>query len=286
MSIWTQLSAHKPLPIVGVIHAYAALLAQKAGFKALYVSGASIANAYYGLPDLGFLGVEEVAQCVRMIRSATDLPLLVDIDTGWGEAPHVVRNVHHLIQAGAAAIHIEDQHPLKRCGHREGKHLVTLQAMCDKLKAIRDSSLPKDFMLMARTDAYGVEPFESVLARVHAYVSSGAQAIFAEAVTSEDDLCQLIRVAGVPVLVNVTEFGKTPLWTHERLGEMGVAMALHPLTAFRAMNHAAAAAYQQLASTGTISDMVPQLETRETLYTHLDYAQYEAAFDQLLKEKK
>ena len=232
------LEAESPLQIAGAINAYSALLAERAGFRAIYLSGAGVANASFGLPDLAMTTLNDVCEDVRRICSATDLPLLVDIDTGWGSAFMISRTVREMIWSGAAACHMEDQVAVKRCGHRPGKALVESHEMCDRLKAAVDGRIDDQFVIMARTDAHAVEGQQAAIDRAGAYIEAGADMIFAEALTTLDEYRQFTDAVDAPVLANLTEFGKTPLFTIEELAGVGVRMALYPLSAFRAMSAA------------------------------------------------
>ena len=280
------LAAERPLQIVGAINAYAALQAEGAGFKALYLSGAGVANASHGLPDLGMTSLQDVAEDARRITAVTKLPLLVDIDTGWGHAFNISRTVTELSRAGVAAVHIEDQVAAKRCGHRPGKALVSAQEMCDRLKAAVDAKVDKDFVVMARTDAAAGEGVASAIERSQAYVAAGADMIFAEALGSLADYRAFTQAVKVPVLANITEFGKTPLFTVKELGEAGIAMALYPLSAFRAMSRAAEATYAAIRKDGTQKAAVPSMQTRDELYRVLRYHSFEEKLDQLFGNKE
>src|SRR5210317_1595539 len=259
------LEAERPLQIVGTINAFTALLAEKAGFQAIYLSGAGVANASFGLPDLAMTTLNDVCEDVRRIASATDLPLLVDADTGWGSAFMIGRTVRELTRAGAAACHLEDQVAVKRCGHRPGKALVEPPEMCDRLKAAVDGRSDDRFVIMARTDAHAVEGQQAAIDRAAAYVEAGADAIFAEALTTLDEYRQFTDVVKVPVLANLTEFGKTPLFTTDELRGVGVGMALYPLSAFRAMSAAALNVYEALRREGTQESVIDTMQTRMEL---------------------
>jgi methylisocitrate lyase len=275
------LEAERPLQIAGTINAYCALLAEKAGFRAIYLSGAGVANASFGLPDLAMTTLNDVCEDVRRIASATDAPLLVDIDTGWGSAFMVSRTIREMIWAGAAACHIEDQVAVKRCGHRPGKALVESREMCDRLKAAADGRIDDQFVIMARTDAHAVEGQQAAIDRAGAYVEAGADMIFAEALTTLDEFRQFTDAVDVPVLANLTEFGKTPLFTVEQLEGVGVRMALYPLSAFRAMSAAALDVYKTLRKEGTQSAAIDAMQTRMELYEVLGYQAYEDKLDEL-----
>jgi methylisocitrate lyase len=278
------LEAERPLQIVGAINAYCALLAQRAGYRALYVSGAGVANASYGVPDLGLTSLDNVLEDVRRITAATPLPVLVDIDTGWGGAFNIARTITQMIRAGAAAVHIEDQVAQKRCGHRPNKAIVTTAEMCDRLKAAIDARTDPDFVIMARTDALAVEGFDGALARVHAYAAAGADAIFAEAMTDLDMYRRIVEAVPVPVLANITEFGRTPLYDREQLASVGIRMALYPLSAFRAMSAAAEAVYGHLRKAGSQQGVIDRMQTRAQLYDVLGYEEYERRLDALFAE--
>jgi methylisocitrate lyase len=279
------LEAEQPLQIAGTINAYTALLAERAGFRAIYLSGAGVANASFGLPDLAMTTLNDVCEDVRRISSATDLPLLVDADTGWGSAFMIGRSIRELIRAGAAACHLEDQVAVKRCGHRPGKALVDAAEMCDRLKAAVDGRTDDDFVIMARTDAHAVEGQQAAIDRAAAYVEAGADMIFAEALTTLDEYRQFTDVIKVPVLANLTEFGKTPLFTTAELQGVGVRMALYPLSAFRAMSAAALQVFETLRREGTQAAMVDTMQTRMELYDVLGYQAYEDKLDELFREK-
>jgi methylisocitrate lyase len=280
-SFRAALAAEHPLQIVGTINAFSALQAEGAGFRALYLSGAGVANASHGLPDLGMTGLQEVVEDARRITAATRLPLLVDIDTGWGHAFNIARTVAELSRAGVAAVHIEDQVAAKRCGHRPGKAIVPREEMCDRVKAAVDARVDKDFVVMARTDAAAGEGLAAAIERSQAYVAAGADMIFAEALGSLDDYRRFTQAVGVPVLANITEFGKTPLFTVKELAEAGIAMALYPLSAFRAMSRAAEQVYQTIRRDGTQKASLPSMQTREELYRVLKYHGFEEKLDQL-----
>jgi methylisocitrate lyase len=279
------LDAERPLQIVGTINAFGALLAEKAGFKAIYLSGAGVANASFGLPDLAMTTLNDVCDDIRRIASASDLPLLVDADTGWGSAFMIGRTIREMTWAGAAACHLEDQVAAKRCGHRPGKALVETAEMCDRLKAAVDGRISEDFVIMARTDAHAVEGQQAALDRAAAYVEAGADMIFAEALTTLEEYQQFTDTIKVPVLANLTEFGKTPMFTTDELGEVGIRMALYPLTAFRAMSKTALDVYTNLRASGTQSGDLERMQTRAELYDVLGYQAYEDKLDELFKEQ-
>jgi methylisocitrate lyase len=279
------LDAEHPLQIVGTINAYTALLAEQAGYRAIYLSGAGVANASFGLPDLAMTTLNDVCEDIRRIASATELPLLVDADTGWGSAFMIGRTIREMTWAGAAGCHLEDQVAVKRCGHRPGKALVETNEMCDRLKAAVDGRSNDDFVIMARTDAHAVEGQQAALDRAAAYVEAGADMIFAEALTTLDEYRQFTDTIDVPVMANLTEFGKTPLFTTEELASAGIRMALYPLTAFRAMSKAALDVYTNLRSNGTQSADIDRMQTRMELYDVLGYQAYEDKLDELFAEK-
>jgi methylisocitrate lyase len=275
------LIAEKPLQIVGAINAYCAMLAERSGMRALYLSGAGVANASYGLPDLGITTLDNVLEDVRRITAATALPLLVDADTGFGGAFSIARTVTAMIRAGAAGIHIEDQVQAKRCGHRPGKAIVTQEEMVDRIKAAVDARTDPSFMIMARTDALAVEGIDAAIARARACREAGADAIFPEAL---GDLAQYRRFADsvdAPILANITEFGKTPLFTVDELRGAGVGMVLYPLSAFRAMSRAALAVYETIRRDGGQQAAIGSMQTRAELYEVLGYHRYEQALDRL-----
>lgn len=274
----------RPLQVVGTIQAFCALLAERAGFKALYLSGAGVANASYGLPDLGMTNLWDVLTDARRVAAATPLPLLVDIDTGFGDSAMITRTIREMERAGVAAVHIEDQVETKRCGHRPGKRLVSCRDMCDRIKAATDARTDESFVLMARTDASGVEGLESGIERAVHYVETGADMIFAEALTDLTQYKLFCKQVGVPVLANITEFGKTPLYTLTELREAGVALALYPLSAFRAMNRAAERVYQTLRSKGTQKSLIESMQTRAELYEALNYEMWEKKLDDQLNQ--
>ena len=279
------LAAESPLQIPGTINAYSALMAEKSGYRAIYLSGGGVANASYGLPDLGMTSLNDVLVDVSRITSATDLPLLVDIDTGWGGAFNIARTIREMINAGAAAIHIEDQIAEKRCGHRPNKAIVPVNEMCDRIKSAVDAKTDDDFVVMARTDALAVDGFNAVIDRVGAFVEAGADSIFAEAMTELSFYEQIVNQVSVPVLANITEFGQTPLYTLDELREAGVSMALYPLSAFRAMSLAALDVYETLRKEGTQKSVLNKMQTREELYGFLDYHSYETKLDELFKNR-
>ncbi len=275
------LELERPLQVVGTVSAYAAMLAARAGFRAIYLSGAGVANSAFGLPDLGVTTLNDVTEEVRRITAACELPLLVDADTGFGGAFSIARTCQELARAGAAGLHLEDQVQAKRCGHRPGKQLVPPREMCDRLKAALDARTDPSFVIMARTDAHAVEGQAAALARAHAYVAAGADMIFAEAITTLAEYRQFTAAVPVPVLANITEFGRTPLFTTLQLAEAGVRLALYPLSAFRAMSLAAQEVYGSIRKDGTQQGQVARMQTREDLYAVLGYHAYEERLDRL-----
>jgi len=282
---WAALDAERPLKVVGTINAYTALLAEKAGHKAIYLSGAGVANASFGLPDLAMTTLNDVCEDIRRIAGATELPLLVDADTGWGSAFMIGRTIREMTRAGAAGCHMEDQVAVKRCGHRPGKALVDSAEMCDRIKAAVDAKTDPKFFVMARTDAHAVEGQQAALDRAAAYVEAGADMVFAEALETADEYRQFTSAIKVPVLANLTEFGKTPLFTADELAAVGVAMTLYPLSAFRAMSRAALEVYQTIHDSGSSAGAVDHMQTRMELYDVLGYQDYEDKLDELFAEK-
>ncbi|MBE0491481.1 MAG: methylisocitrate lyase [Sulfurospirillum sp.] len=280
------LGEQTPLQIIGVINAYSALQAQKIGAKALYLSGAGVANASYGLPDIGMTGLEDVCIDIRRITSRVDLPLLVDADTGWGGAFNIARCVQEMTRAGAAGCHIEDQVAQKRCGHRPNKELVSIEEMCDRIRAAVDAKIDPDFVIMARTDAHASEGQASALKRAQAYVDAGADMIFAEAIHTLKEYEDFTSVIKVPVLANITEFGATPMFTVEELASVGIDMVLYPLSGFRAMNKAALLVFESILKQGSQSSTIEIMQTRNELYEMLDYHSYEDKLDELFSKTK
>ena len=280
------LSEQSPLQILGVINAYSAMQAERAGAKALYLSGAGVANASYGLPDLGMTMLEDVCIDIRRITGRCDVPLLVDADTGWGGAFNIARTVREMTRAGAAGCHIEDQVAQKRCGHRPNKELVSIEEMCDRIRAAVDAKIDPDFVIMARTDAHASEGQESALKRAQAYVDAGADMIFAEAIHTLQEYEDFTKVIKVPVLANITEFGATPMFTVEELASVGISMVLYPLSGFRAMNKAALDVFTAIIKEGTQSNVLNIMQTRMELYDMLDYHSYEEKLDQLFSKSK
>jgi len=277
------LAANNPLQIVGTINAYCAMLAEDAGHKAIYLSGGGVANASYGLPDLGITSLNDVIADVERITNASGLPLLVDIDTGWGGAFNIARTIQAMEKAGAAAVHIEDQVAQKRCGHRPNKAIVPESEMSDRIKAAADAKRDDDFVIMARTDALAVEGMEAAIARAVACVDAGADAIFPEAILNLAQYKEFAEAVDVPIMANITEFGKTPLFNCQKLGEAGVAMVLYPLSAFRAMSKAALEVYETIAINGDQTAVVSKMQTRDQLYEVLGYHSYEQKLDKLFE---
>jgi len=276
------LADERPLQVIGAIVAYHALIAKRTGYKAIYLSGGGVAAGSLGMPDLGISNLDDVLIDVRRITDVCDLPLLVDADTGFGtSAFNVGRSTRSLIKAGAAAMHIEDQVGAKRCGHRPGKELVSTQEMCDRIKSAVDARTERSFVVMARTDGLAGEGLEAAIARAVKYVDAGADMIFPEAVTELSHYRRFVDALKVPVLANITEFGNTPLFTLDELRSAGVAIALYPLSAFRAMNQAALAVYESVRRKGTQKDVLGSMQTRDELYDFLDYHAYERKLDEL-----
>ncbi|HZF17914.1 MAG TPA: methylisocitrate lyase [Steroidobacteraceae bacterium] len=280
------LDLERPLQVVGTVNAFSALLAQQAGFRAIYISGAGVANASFGLPDLGITMLNDVCEDVRRITGATQLPLLVDADTGWGGAFNIARTVKDFIRSGAAGLHLEDQVQSKRCGHRPGKALVAAEEMVDRIKAATDARTDPDFVIMARTDAHAVEGQQAALERAQRYVEAGADMIFAEALTTLAEYRQFTGAIRVPVLANLTEFGKTPMFTTSELADAGVRLVLYPLSAFRAMSKAALKVYSAIREQGTQASVVDTMQTRAELYDVLGYHTYEDKLDELFARSK
>jgi methylisocitrate lyase len=280
------LEKSKPLQIVGTVNAYTALMAERVGHQSLYLSGAGVANASYGLPDLGMTSLNDVLEDVRRITGATGLPLLVDIDTGWGGAFNIGRTIVEMERSGAAAVHIEDQVAQKRCGHRPNKEIVSLSEMVDRIKACVDARTDKDFFIMARTDAFAQEGLNAALDRAAACVEAGADGIFAEAVTELEHYKAFTGSLKVPVLANITEFGQTPLYNRSELAQVGVAMVLYPLSAFRAMNKAALTVYENILDKGDQKEVLPLMQTRMELYDFLGYHSYEQKLDALFQKSR
>ncbi|RUO23257.1 methylisocitrate lyase [Aliidiomarina iranensis] len=278
------IAQEQPLQIVGTINAYTAMMAERVGHKALYLSGAGVANASFGLPDLGMTSLNDVCEDIRRITGATDVPLLVDADTGWGGAFNIARTVKEMTRAGAAGFHIEDQVAQKRCGHRPNKEIVTQGEMVDRVKAAVDARTDEQFLIMARTDALQQEGLEAAIERAQACVEAGADAIFAEAVHTLEQYQAFTTALNVPVLANITEFGATPLFNKDELAGVGVKMVLYPLSAFRAMNKAALNVYENILAKGDQKDVVESMQTRAELYDFLNYHSFEEKLDSLFKK--
>lgn len=277
---------NQPLQVVGTINPYCAMMAEQLGHQAIYLSGGGVANASYGLPDLGMTSLNDVIADVQRITAASSLPLLVDIDTGWGGAFNIAKTIRDMEKAGAAAVHIEDQVSQKRCGHRPNKEIVSIQEMADRIKAAVDARIDSDFFIMARTDSFAQEGLESAIARAKAYVEAGADGIFAEAIKTEAHYRAFSEALNVPILANITEFGETELWNKKQLGEWGCAMVLYPLSAFRAMNKAAESVYKTLLVDGDQKAVVNTMQTRMELYNYLGYHDYEQKLDELFADQK
>ncbi|EHR39510.1 methylisocitrate lyase [Alishewanella jeotgali] len=280
------ITANSPLQIVGTINAYTAMMAERTGHQALYLSGAGVANASFGLPDLGMTSLNDVCEDIRRITAATSLPLLVDADTGWGGAFNIARTVKEMTRAGAAGFHIEDQVAQKRCGHRPNKEIVSLDEMVDRVKASVDARTDESFFIMARTDALAQQGLDAAIERAIACQDAGADAIFAEAVHTLEQYQAFTSALKVPVLANITEFGQTPLYNKAELASVGVAMVLYPLSAFRAMNKAALNVYQSILANGDQKAVVDSMQTRAELYDFLNYHSFEQKLDQLFSSKK
>ena len=275
------LANHSPLAIVGTINAYSAMMAERIGHQAIYLSGGGVANASYGLPDLGITSMNDVLEDVRRITAASSLPLLVDIDTGWGGALNIARTIREFEKAGAAAVHLEDQVAQKRCGHRPNKAIVSSTEMTDRIRAAVDARQQRDFFIMARTDAFAQEGLEAAIERARAYVAAGADGIFAEAIQTEQHYRAFTSALDIPVLANITEFGQTELWNQQQLAAWGVAMVLYPLSAFRAMNKAAENVYRHILQDGDQHAVVAQMQSRTELYDYLNYHRFEDKLDAL-----
>jgi methylisocitrate lyase len=282
----SALEVERPLQVVGTINAYAALLAQRAGFRAIYLSGAGVANASFGLPDLGITCLDDVCEDVRRISGVCALPLLVDADTGFGSAFNIARTTRELIRAGAAGMHLEDQVSAKRCGHRPGKALVPAGEMVDRIRAAVDARSDSTFVIMARTDAHAVEGQAAALERAAAYVAAGADMIFAEALKTLDEYRQFSSSVGVPLLANITEFGQTPLFSVTELASAGVRLVLYPLSAFRAASSAQLQVYGAIRAEGTQRSVLDLMQTRAELYEVLGYHEYERKLDELFGKEK
>ena len=275
----------EPLSIFGTVNAYSSVLAKKNGVKSIYLSGSGVAAASFGLPDLGFTKLEDVVEDARRITSACDLPLLVDVDTGFGSLNSIQKTVKMMEKENVAAIHIEDQVDLKRCGHRPNKKLVSITEMQDRIKAAVDARIDDDFVIMARSDALAVENEKMLLERINSYIEVGADMIFPEALVSLDGYKKIAQESSVPILANITEFGKTPLFSKQELHDAGVSMVLYPLTAFRAMSKAAEKIYKELSSSESQENMLGEMQTRDELYDYLSYHKYEKEMDDILNKK-
>jgi len=280
------IEAERPLQVIGAINAYHAKFAEKTGYKAIYLSGGGVAAGSLGVPDLGISTLEDVLIDIRRITDSTSLPLLVDVDTGFGGAFNIARTIRSVEKSGAAAVHIEDQIQAKRCGHRPNKSIVSQNEMVDRIKSAVDAKNDENFVIMARTDALAVEGLQSAIDRACACVEAGADMIFPEAINDLDTYKKFTKSLDVPVLANITEFGATPLFSLDELNSVGIAIALYPLSAFRAMNKAALNIYKGLREEGTQKNLVEQMQTREELYEFLDYHEYEKKLDQLFKKEK
>jgi methylisocitrate lyase len=280
------LQQNRPLQVVGTINAYCAMMAEQLGHQAIYLSGGGVANASYGLPDLGMTSLNDVIADVQRITSASQLPLLVDIDTGWGGAFNIAKTIRDMEKSGAAAVHIEDQVSQKRCGHRPNKAIVSTSEMVDRIKAAVDAKTDSDFFIMARTDAFAQEGLEAAITRAQAYVEAGADGIFAEAIKTQAHYRAFSSALQVPILANITEFGQTELWNKQQLGEWGCAMVLYPLSAFRAMNKAAESVYKTLLLEGDQQKEIVNMQTRMEIYDYIGYHDYEQKLDVLFTQSK
>ncbi len=285
ISFFEVLKNEKPLSVAGAINPYSALLAKKTGIKALYISGAGVANASFGLPDLALTSLDNVLEDLRRIRGISNLPILVDCDTGWGSALNISKTTKEMISAGASGIHIEDQVSEKRCGHRPNKEIVSTEEMCDRMKAARDAITDDEFMLMARTDAFANEGINGTIERAQRYVEAGANALFPEAITSLEDYKTLSDSVTVPILANITEFGMTPLFKKDELKKAGISIILHPLSAFRAMSKAALEVYSTISEDGNVEKILEKMQSRDELYEILDYHTYEKKIDDLFSKE-
>ncbi len=284
-SFFEVLKNEKPLSVAGAINPYSALLAKKTGIKALYISGAGVANASFGLPDLALTSLDNVLEDLRRIKGISNLPILVDCDTGWGSALNISKTTKEMISAGASGIHIEDQVSEKRCGHRPNKEIVSTGEMCDRMKAARDAISDDEFMLMARTDAFANEGMNGTIERAQRYVEAGANALFPEAITSLEDYKTLSDTVSVPILANITEFGMTPLFKKDELKKAGISIILHPLSAFRAMSKAALEVYSTISKDGNVEKILEKMQSRDELYEILDYHTYEKKIDDLFSKE-
>ena len=280
------LSEEKPLQVIGAINAYTARMAERTGFKALYISGGGVAANSLGMPDLGISTMEDVLVDLRRITDVTALPVLVDIDTGWGGAFNIARTIRSFIKAGAGAVHLEDQVSTKRCGHRPGKEVVNIAEMVDRIKAAVDAKTDSEFVIMARTDALAIEGLDAAIDRACAYVEAGADMIFPEAMTDLAMYKKFKAAVKVPILANITEFGHTPLYTRDELATVDVDIVLHCCSAYRAMNAAALNVYQAIRRDGTQKNVVNTMQTRADLYDHLGYHAYEQKLDELFAKQK
>ena len=285
ISFFEVLKNEKPLSVAGAINPYSALLAKKTGIKALYISGAGVANASFGLPDLALTSLDNVLEDLRRIRGISNLPILVDCDTGWGSALNISKTTKEMISAGASGIHIEDQVSEKRCGHRPNKEIVSTEDMCDRMIAARDAITDDEFMLMARTDAFANEGINGTIERAQRYVEAGANALFPEAITSLEDYKTLSDTVSVPILANITEFGMTPLFKKDELKKAGISIILHPLSAFRAMSKAALEVYSTISEDGNVEKILEKMQSRDELYEILDYHTYEKKIDDLFSKE-
>ena len=285
ISFFEVLKNEKPLSVAGAINPYSALLAKKTGIKALYISGAGVANASFGLPDLALTSLDNVLEDLRRIRGISNLPILVDCDTGWGSALNISKTTKEMISVGASGIHIEDQVSEKRCGHRPNKEIVSTEEMCDRMKAARDAITDDEFMLMARTDAFANEGINGTIERAQRYIEAGANALFPEAITSLEDYKTLSDTVSVPILANITEFGMTPLFKKDELKKAGISIILHPLSAFRAMSKAALEVYSTISEDGNVEKILEKMQSRDELYEILDYHTYEKKIDDLFSKE-
>ena len=285
ISFFEVLKNEKPLSVAGAINPYSALLAKKTGIKALYISGAGVANASFGLPDLALTSLDNVLEDLRRIRGISNLPILVDCDTGWGSALNISKTTKEMISAGASGIHIEDQVSEKRCGHRPNKEIVSTEEMCDRMKAARDAITDDEFMLMASTDAFANEGINGTIERAQRYVEAGANALFPEAITSLEDYKTLSDSVTVPILANITEFGMTPLFKKDELKKAGISIILHPLSAFRAMSKAALEVYSTISEDGNVEKILEKMQSLDELYEILDYHTYEKKIDDLFSKE-
>jgi methylisocitrate lyase len=280
------IKAGDPLQVVGTINAYAAIMAEQIGHQAIYLSGGGVANASYGLPDLGMTSLNDVVADVQRITSATSVPLLVDIDTGWGGAFNIAKTIRDMEKAGAAAVHMEDQVAQKRCGHRPNKEIVSTEEMVDRIRSAIDARSDPDFVIMARTDSFAQEGLDAAIKRAKAYAAAGADGIFAEAIKTEGHYRAFSEALDVPILANITEFGQTELWNKKELGQWGAAMVLYPLSAFRAMSKAAELVYSSILEEGDQKKVIDIMQPRMELYDYLGYHDYEEKLDSLFAEGK